>query len=214
MKKISYNEKSLRKKNINMIIVNPSIEFIWMTPDPLKQIEKAGRICYQSEHKITENSYLDFIKKILSNNHLAVIEHASISYKIISDRGVMNEVVRHRLFSYCQESTRYCQYSEKISVIRPPGLKDLSFEIWKKTMADCEDAYINLIKNGISAQIARSVLPLCLKTELIMTGNFREWLHFLSLRSGPAAHPQIRQICGLLLDDIKKRVPIIFDQSQ
>lgn len=203
-----------------MKIVKPSFEIL--TPlngkAILQHIEVVGRVCYKSEGKITDTSCYDFVKKIIARGHEAVLEHYSFSVKFICDRGVSHEIVRHRLASYCQESTRYCNYSKEcfdseITVIQPsymqPGMKD--FQIWEKAMSACEDAYFDLLDFGCTPQEARAVLPNSLKTEIVMTANLREWRHFLKLRTSKAAHPQIREIAIPLLMELKSIIPIVFD---
>ena len=188
----------------------------------IKKIEKAGRTCYKSEENITPNSAKDFIKKILATGHESVIEHEKVTVRVICDRGITHEIVRHRIASYSQESTRYCNYSKskfgnEIIVIEPcfwknKNIEDVrKYEIWKKLMEESEKAYIKLIELGATPQEARSVLPNSLKTEIIITMNLREWRHFFKLRTSDAAHPQMREIVRPLLDEFKKRIPVIFD---
>ena len=184
-----------------MKIVGPSVELLWITPEPEKQIEQSGRTCYKSEDRITEGSANEFCRKMVRSGHHAMLEHASASFRIVCDRGVSHEIVRHRIVSYAQESTRYCNYSKDkfdsvITVIEPPGLTGITYETWRLSCIDAEENYFILLDEGISPQIARSVLPTCLKTEIIMTANFREWRHFIKLRAAKAAHPQIRPIAA------------------
>lgn len=196
-----------------MKIVKPSVELLWITPEPLKNIEVAGRTCYKSEDKITSDSATKFCEMIKQRGHESVVEHAVASFKIICDRGVSHEIVRHRIASYSQESTRYCNYSKdkfggEISVIVPPGMEeDID---WTVAVSTAEFRYIELINKGVSPQIARSVLPNCLKTELVMTANFREWMHFIKLRTSPAAHPQIRPIAEDIRLVLSAFCPTIF----
>jgi thymidylate synthase (FAD) len=188
----------------------------------LKKIEKAGRTCYKSEEKITADSARKFIKKILAMGHESVIEHEKVSVRVICDRGVTHEIVRHRLASYSQESTRYCNYTKdkfgkEISVIEPCFWNSVSEEdkvkkkTWKEAMEAAEKAYFRLIELGASPQEARSVLPNSLKTEIVMTMNLRQWRHFFRLRTAQGSHPQMREIAIPLLVEFKKRVPVIFD---
>ena len=188
----------------------------------IKKIEKAGRTCYKSEENITQNSPKDYIKKILATGHESVIELEKVTVRVICDRGITHEIVRHRIASYSQESTRYCNYSKskfgnEIIVIEPcfwknKNIEDVrKYEIWKKLMEESEKAYIKLIELGATPQEARSVLPNSLKTEIIITMNLREWRHFFKLRTSDAAHPQMREIVRPLLDEFKKRIPVIFD---
>ncbi len=188
----------------------------------LKKIEKAGRTCYKSEEKITADSARKFMKKILAMGHESVIEHEKVSVRVICDRGVTHEIVRHRLASYSQESTRYCNYTKdkfggEISVIEPCFWLSGSDEdrekqkTWRDAMEASEKAYLRLIELGASAQEARSVLPNSLKTEIVMTMNLREWRHFFRLRTAPGSHPQMREVAIPLLEEFKKRIPVIFD---
>lgn len=187
----------------------------------LKKIEIAARTCYKSEDRISEDgsSAMDLCRRLVKNGHFAMVEHGGlISVKIICNRGMTHELVRHRLASYGQESTRYCDYSKnrhgnEISVIKPSHMKgnDEALETWKKSMEEAERAYFRLRDQGISPQIARGVLPLDLKTEIVISANPTEWRHIFKLRTAISAHPQIRDLMRDLLEDIRKRVPILFD---
>ena len=203
-----------------MQIIKPYYEI--MTPidgeQMLKHIELCGRICYKSEHKIRERSYLVFARNIVKRRHEAVLEHASLTVKFICDRGVSHEIVRHRMASYCQESTRYCNYSKddfgnEITVIYPNFLEEntVAWKIWKATCEMAETQYFNLLDVGLTPQEARAVLPNSLKTEVTMTANLREWRHFFKLRTSPTAHPQIREIAIPLLKDLQQQIPVVFD---
>ena len=183
----------------------------------LKQIELAGRTAYKSEDKITPDSARNFVKMIILRGHLSVLEHQFITVRIICDRGVSHEIVRHRLASYTQESTRYCNYTKgkfgsEITVIEPCfwSQDDEKYRVWKQTIEQIEAGYNKLIELGATPQEARSVLPNSLKTEIVMTMNLREWRHFFTLRTSPAAHPQMREIAIPLLKEFQKRIPVIF----
>lgn len=198
-----------------MKIVKSSVKLLWITPDPEKQIELAGRTCYKSEKKITFKSAGKFCQKMVKSGHHAMVEHASASLRIITDRGISHEIVRHRLASYAQESTRYCDYSKEkhdkhCSFIEPPRLTAFEFAEWETACELCENAYFSMLHAGCRPQIARSVLPNSLKTELIMTANFREWRHFITLRGSLAAHPQIRPIAYSVCDTLFIHAPNIF----
>ncbi len=205
-----------------MKIINPSIEFLWSTDDPLKKIELAGRTCYKSEANITEDSSKKFVATLISRGHEAMIEHASMSYRIICDRGVTHELVRHRLFSFAQESTRYVNYNNKeMEFITPIYWKKEKyyesdketkmFFSWMDAMVKAEEIYKEMIDEGATPQEARSVLPNSLKTEIVVTGNMRQWRLFFKLRTHKTAHPQMIEVAEKLLTDAKSRVPIIFD---
>lgn len=187
----------------------------------LKSIEEAGRVCYKSEEKITEDSAEKFVAGIIKRGHEAVLEHEAIRVKFIVDRGVSHEIVRHRLAAYCQESTRYCNYSkgkfgEEITVIEPRFWdKDSDLmKDWRSAMRMAENHYLGLLHQGASPQEARSVLPNSLKTEVVMTANLREWRHFFKLRTAPAAHPQMREVAIALLKEFQKLVPVVFDDIE
>ncbi len=207
-----------------MKIIEPSImiedRFIHITQeDILKHIERAGRVCYKSEGRIEDGSAEKFVKRLLSSNppHTSVLEHFSITVRIVCDRGVSHELVRHRLASYSQESTRYCNYTgdkfgNEITVIKPCYWDEGSeaFANWKRAMFFAEDYYFRLIGSGATPQEARSVLPNSLKTEIVMTADIPEWRHVLKLRTSKAAHPQMREIAGMILREFSARYPVIF----
>jgi len=198
-----------------MKIVEPSVTLLWVTPEPEKQIEIAGRTCYKSEDKITPESSGEFCRRMVKSGHHAMIEHACASFKIVQDRGVSHEIVRHRLASYAQESTRYCNYGgdkfgNECSFIEPPGLVKVQYEAWKTSCTSAEAEYFLMLDEGCAPQIARSVLPTCLKTEIVMTCNFREWRHFITLRASKAAHPQIRPIALEIYSMLYQIAPNIF----
>lgn len=200
-----------------MKIIQPSVELLSVTKEPTRLIEKAGRTCYKSEERITDNSANKFIEMISRNNHASVVEHASATFRIVTDRGISHEIVRHRIASYSQESSRYCNYSKdrfgrEISVIKPDAVElgSMAFDVWGNAMSLAEHAYFSMLDNGAKPQIARAVLPTCLKTEIVMTANFREWMHFLNLRMSKAAHPDIRIIAFLVWEVLSSRCSTIF----
>ena len=203
-----------------MQIIKPSVEFI--TPIDgdaiLTHIEKCGRVCYKSEAKISSGSAKKFCQDLIKRGHEAVLEHYSFTVKFICDRGVTHELVRHRLASYCQESTRYCNYGKgqfgaEITVIEPLYLaKDTpAYDTWKNACEAAEKAYFDLLDLGLTPQEARAVLPNSLKAEIYMTANVREWRHFFRLRCAPAAHPQMREVATQLLQMCREKIPVVFD---
>ena len=203
-----------------MKIINADVEFITPVDGAaiLKRLEQCGRVCYKSEAKITDTSAPAFVAGTIKRGHEAVLEHCSFTVKFICDRGVSHEIVRHRVASYCQESTRYCNYSKdgfgsEITVIKPCFLAEDSdgMKEWKSAMRFAEDHYFSLLDFGCSPQEARSVLPNRLKTEAAMTANIREWRHFLKLRCSPAAHPQMREVALILLEKVHDLIPVCFD---
>lgn len=203
-----------------MRIVSPGFEILTPVDSEaiLKHIELCGRTCYKSEKKITDESCRTFVQSIIKRGHEAVLEHFNITVKFICDRGVSHEIVRHRLASYCQESTRYCNYSKddfsgEITVVEPFYLEPdtLAYNAWKKACEATEAAYFRLLDWGCTPQEARAVLPNSLKTEVVMTANLREWRHFFKLRCATAAHPQMREVATPLLRALQKKLPIVFD---
>lgn len=187
----------------------------------IKKIERIGRVCYKSEDRITEDSAKKFIANILKNGHESVIEHEKISARIVCDRGVTHEIVRHRIASYSQESTRYCNYSnekfgKELTLIKPVFWDEDSeeYRIWLETMQMIEDNYNRLMEAGVEPQQARSILPNSLKTEIVVTMNLREWRHFFKLRTSRRAHPQMREVACAMLAEFKKQIPVIFDDIE
>mgnify|MGYP002769126144 FL=1 len=203
-----------------MKIINASVEILTPLDGDaiLRHIEQCGRVCYKSEHRITDGSAEKFVRGIIKRGHEAVLEHFDITARFTCDRGVSHEIVRHRMASYCQESTRYCNYSKEgfggeITVIHPNYLTENSpaYFYWDAACRKAESAYFNLLDWGCTPQEARAVLPNSLKTEVVMTANLREWRHFLRLRTDPAAHVQMREVAGQLLDQLRAQVPVVFD---
>ena len=195
-----------------MKIIKPSVEIIdnLNGEEILKKIECCGRVCYKSEDKITIDSAEKFVTMILKNGHESVLEHVSISVRFITDRGISHEIVRHRLASYSQESTRYCKYDDvEICMSNDDNLVSMV-----DAFAEISRAYKHMITSGIKPQAARAILPTCLKTEIIMTANLREWRHFLKLRTSKAAHPDMRVVAVDLLDQFKLQIPVIFDDIE
>ena len=203
-----------------MRIVIPSVEI--MTPidgaDILRRVEAAGRVCYKSEGAIRDGSAEKFVANVIKRGHESVLEHVSLTVKFTVDRGVSHEIVRHRIASYSQESTRYCNYSNdkfgsEITVVKPVFFDEgtTAYEIWKRSCEDDEKAYFDLLNEGCSPQQARSVLPNSLKTEIVATMNLREWRHFFRLRTAMDAHPQMREVATLLLIMMRNAIPVVFD---
>jgi len=189
---------------------------------PLETIEQAGRTCYKSEGKITSASAEKFVRMIIKRGHESVIEHVSASVKFITNRGVTHELVRHRLCSFSQESTRYVRYDGEMEFIRPvwwmrpsSNIEDVNMGVaqdeWMNTLIATERSYIRLLDLGWRPEQAREVLPNSLKTEIVTTANLREWRHIFKLRTSKAAHPQIRDLMKSCLNGFKLAVPVIFD---
>ena len=189
-----------------------------------KRIEQAGRTCYKSESAITDESSERFVRNLIKRGHEAMLEHASITVKFTVDRGVSHELVRHRLASFAQESTRYCNYSKdkfgrELTFIKPCFFEEgtAKYSAWVDAMKLAESFYLSMIDYGATPQEARSVLPNSLKTEVVMTANIREWRHILNLRAAGvtgAPHPQMLEVMVPLLKEMKTKLPALFDDIQ
>lgn len=196
----------------------------------LNTIEQVGRKCYKSEERITQGSAEKFVRMLIENGHEAMIEHASVTLCFVNDRGVSHEEVRHRIASFAQESTRYCNYSQSkfgneityIDLMRGIELDGKTAtlsankvaEIYAEWLAACEDAerhYFNMLNLGATPQIARSVLNNSTKTELCITMNFRAWRHFITLRNSPKAHPQMREVAAQAYEYLWRNYPVFFE---
>lgn len=209
-----------------MKVIDPGYEIL--TPiseggmDELKMLEKIARTCYKSESHITEDgeSAKKLITALIRSGHEAMLEHGIISVKFTVDRGVSHEIVRHRMASFAQESTRYCNYSgdkfgNELTFIKPSFFKgeecwDKYYD-WECAMSRAESAYLDLIAQGAKPEEARSVLPNSLKTEIVVTANYREWRHIFALRTSPKAHPQIREVMIPLMQELREKIPVVFE---
>jgi len=216
-----------------MRLVKPSTEILSISGKPdsgLELIELAGRTCYKSEDRIGPGTAEKFVQMVLKRGHESVIEHSMATVRFIVDRGVSHELVRHRLCAFSQESTRYCNYSGGVTFVIPPWVEfppgeyhsntlslsvvaavSLAENIWYEAMETAESHYLKLLYEGWSPQQARSVLPNSLKTEIVVTANFREWRHIFKLRCSQAAHPQMREVMIPLRDEFRNRIPVLFD---
>jgi thymidylate synthase (FAD) len=217
----------LFKKGEEMNLIKPFyiVEGFYM--DDPSAMERIGRVCYKSEDKITDDSAEKFIKARIGK-HESVIEHSALTVRFVCDRGVTHELVRHRLCSFSQESTRYCNYGGGVTFIIPPWTDfkegeynygeypdaDAPSAQWHSNMLVAESCYKELLRKGWTPQQARSVLPNSTKTEIVVTANFREWHHIFSLRCDKAAHPQMRELMLPLLSEVKERIPFIFDDLE
>lgn len=213
-----------------MNLTKPSVEIIDMKDydQMIKKIEKIGRVCYKSEGNISDGSAERFITNILKRGHESVIEHESVTVRMICDRGITHEIVRHRIASYSQESTRYCNYAgdkfgNEITVIDITGgfeydlqkETDLKkYEAWMRAMENAEKSYFEMLELGATPQEARSVLPNSLKTEIVITMNLRSWRNFFRLRCDQHAHPQMREVANIALAIFKEKLPVFFSDFE
>src|SRR5215204_174834 len=187
----------------------------------LKKIEWCGRISHRSEEAQTEDSWLRFIPAVVINHgDYSIVEHASATVDMLTDRGITHELVRHRLFGFTQESTRFVNYAKKMppSFIIPEEIakhdNPLALQIWYDAINMCEDTYRRLLSIGISPQLARSVFPNALSSRIIVTGNLRNWRHFFLMRTTKETHPQMRQVAISLLEEFKSKIPILYDDIE
>lgn len=186
----------------------------------LKRIEWCGRISHRSEDSQTADSWGRFIRAVvLDHGDWSIVEHVSVSVDWLTDRGVTHELVRHRLFSFTQESTRFVNYEKKMpaSFVEPidtTGSNNAAGNTWSNHIEHCESAYRELIRLGHPPQIARSVFPNALASRVIVTGNLRNWRHFLLMRTTKESHPQMRQVTIPLLAEFRKKIPILFEDIE
>jgi thymidylate synthase (FAD) len=195
-----------------MIIVEQSAKLLSYTSEPEILLERAGRVCYKSEDKITAESAPKFVEMICQRNHESVLEHAVATILFTTDRGITHELVRHRLCSYSQESTRFVNYHKKgeIRVVKPLNMTDEQYHIWYNGIGHAEGNYNRLIAAGCAPEVARDVLPTCTASDIVVTANFRQWKHIIKLRTAKAAHPKIRLLIGKAWDLLLGISPTVF----
>ncbi|UYP45373.1 Flavin-dependent thymidylate synthase [Candidatus Lokiarchaeum ossiferum] len=208
-----------------VIVIEPYFERLQITESDwdkeviFQRIELAARTCYKSEDLIQLGSGERLVRGLVSRGHWAMIEFGGMfTVRFFCDRGFSHEIVRHRMCSFAQESTRYCDYTKgkfgkEITVIAPPGhLKhSQAYQDWLDGMKRAETAYIALRDQKFKPQIARANLPISIKTEICVATNLREWFHIFELRCAPTAHPSMRQLMIPLLDEFHEVIPFIFD---
>jgi len=201
----------MRKGFDNVTIIEPSVEHLRTTTDPLELIELAGRNCYQSEPR-EDVTPEDFCRRIIKRGHESALEHVSSTFRIVTDRGVMAELTRHRTgVAFSIESTRYVKYGD-ISVCKPIEMPNgVAFQAWYQLCKNSEKAYTEIIANGGKPQTARAVLPTCTATTIVVTANWREWRHILRLRTAPAAHPDMRLVMGMVRDWFRREYPVVVE---
>ena len=188
--------------------------------DLLARVEWAARISHRSEEDATSESWDRFLRSVvLKRGDWSVTEHAYVSVDFYVDRGITHEIVRHRLFAFTQESTRFVNYAKKLppSFVMPLAVaqSEAAKGIWERTIDSIEDAYMQLVSLGfISPQIARSVFPNALASRIIVTGNLRNWRHFLLMRTTKEAHPQMREVTIPLLAEFQEKIPIFYEDIE
>ncbi len=204
-----------------MIELEQSAEMIQCTPNAAVMLERIARVCYNSEARMqcdcADNNCEKcqarrdkFLGGLKERQHDSIFEHAVATFKLITDRGITHELVRHRVASYTQSSTRYIKYDDGLPVIRPFLSTPEEETEWRNAMLAAEKTYQTLLKNGMQAQNARDVLPTCTATTIFVTANFREWRHILKLRMAGSAHPKIRVLASLIYDQLAPQCPVYF----
>lgn len=200
-----------------------NIEYWGPVLNPLGSIANAARTCYRSgdREKWKEqpgskvHDDLELVERLIERGHEAMLEHSYLSVRFRCDRAVANEIVRHRHFSFAQESTRYVNYGKKgFEFILPLNITGAEDTVIRIACHNAARAYDTLIDQGATPQVARAVLPLCTATEIVVSGNFREWRHFLKLRTALDAHPQMRALVTPLLERLQATIPTIFEDIQ
>ena len=203
-----------------MEIVKPWVEIeAYDAKKIMKNLERACRTCYRSENLITDDSYKTLLKNCINRGHESILEHEKITVRLFCDVGAYKDLTRHRAgTAFSIESTRYCNYSKdkytnNIKFIDPIFINDeKNYELWKKSMQNIENYYIEMAKNGAKTDELRMLLPHSTAAEVTMTCNIREWKHVLSLRCSKTVHPSIRQLLIPILLKFKKDMPEIFDE--
>ena len=206
-----------------MLIVDSSYTIDHFDPEEdIRRIASAARLCYKSPELTTYKEQCDFVSRLIrrdpDNPHLSPLEHSSLSVLFVVNRGVSHEAVRHRLMSPNQESTRYCNYSYGKFNRNVTFIKDRRYfnneddkRLWLDDCASCELRYFRRLNNGHSLDEARGVLNNDVKTELLMTANYREWRHILKLRSSKGAHYQFREVIEPLKKYLESELPCVFE---
>lgn len=186
-----------------------------MEPDllagALTRVEYAARVSHRSEEETSGNTERFIRAVVLQHGDWSVVEHVSASVEFLVDRGITHEIVRHRIGSYTQESTRFVNYAKKMppSFIYPKeGEPDAD---WIAAIEQCESSYRALLEKGWRPQEARSVFPNALSSKIVVTFNLRTWRHFFLMRTTREAHPQMRQVTIPLLAEFQRLVPVLYE---
>ena len=198
-----------------MEMIEQSHKILQYPDNALWLIETAARTCYRSGARTQSGSDVEMVKKLIAREHFAMLEFGDVTVKFITNRGVTHELVRHRLCSFAQESTRFVRYDDKMEFIKPVWWNSATLmqrELFISQCVSAEKCYNDLLESGWSPQQAREVLPNALKTEIVVKANIREWRHIFSLRCSEAAHPQIRALMQALREDLKEIMSVVFDK--
>lgn len=189
------------------------VELLSYTPEPERLIERAARTCYDTAHRMSSSDTHAFLRKLYEAGHHSVFEHASATFRVRGiSRACSHQLVRHRLASYSQRSQRYVKEREAVFVT-PPSVRAAGAEtegFYRKSMLAAWDAYRELMSRGVPREDARYVLPNACATEIVMSANFREWLHVLELRLAPDAQWEIAELCRLIHHKLMEVAPAVF----
>lgn len=208
-----------------MIEINQSAQLVQCTANAEQTLERIARVCYNSENRMDcdcadgncqkcQDRRRKFLGGLKSNHHDSIFEHATATLFLITDRGITHELVRHRLASYTQSSTRYIKYDDDLPVVRPLFKSAEEETSWREAMLSAEKSYREMLAAGVPAQNARDVLPTCTAAKIFVTANFREWRHILALRLAPGAHPKIRVLARLILEQLAPHCPVYFEDLE
>jgi len=197
-----------------MEVISQSCKILASTPRMLKLLTQAGRVCYKSERVGGEE---EFLRARIRQGHESVLEHGSVTVLFVTNRGISHELVRHRLASFSQESTRYCNYEGHVQFVRPHGYfiwKAIERKMWYHAMSNAESRYSAQLRSGLRPEDARGILPADTATRIVMTANMREWRHVLRLRTSKPAHPQLRELMSKLLSKFRNYWPVLVEDIE
>ncbi len=201
--------------------IEQGAELVQCTPEADRMLERIARVCYNSEERMAcdcPDGYCEkcrarrdkFLGGLKERRHDSIFEHAVATFRLVTDRGITHELVRHRLASYTQSSTRYIKYDDGVPVVRPLFVSAAEEAIWRRAAEAAEAGYRELLAAGVPAQNARDVLPTCTAATLFVTANFREWRHILKLRLAKGVHPKIRVLARLIWEKLSPLCPAYF----
>ncbi|MCL1834316.1 MAG: FAD-dependent thymidylate synthase [Leptospirales bacterium] len=195
-----------------MEIDAPKVVLLAITPDGEKLIEEAGRTCYLSLSKITDDSEKNFIRSAIKRGHHSILEHASASFRILgASRAFTHQLVRHRIASFSQQSQRYVDESE-FNYIVPPEINENkeALEVYREFIETSRTTYNRLREIGIKKENARFILPNALESQIVFSANFREFRSVFNLRLDRAAQWEIRRVCLEMLLILQEKAPSVF----
>ncbi len=188
------------------------VELISITREAERIIELAARTCYDSRHRLYDRVTEKFLRNLMRVGHMSVFEHAWATFDISGiSRACSHQLVRHRLATYSQRSQRYVR-EEGFDYITPPTIagNEEAARLYHQIIGAVQQAYASLLRLSIPKEDARFLLPNACATNLVMTANFREWMHIFKLRLTPHAQWEIRELVARILKILQSEAPIIF----